>query len=74
MSGDDGSQEDGDVEVYVPAIPSARITGITNKGLVTVDFGVEMVIPRNISIVPIEVQIVAGDFSDPLQLKMSYSI
>lgn len=48
MSGDDGTQEDSEVEVYVPAIPSAEITGITNKGLVTVDFGVEMVIPRNI--------------------------
>ena len=58
----------------MPAIPSAKITRISNKGLVTVDFGVEMVIPNNISIIPIEVQIVAGDFSDPLQLEMTYSI
>ena len=57
------------VDEYIPDIPSAKIVSITNQGALKIDFGVEMWIPNNISIIPLDLQIIPGELSKPQDLK-----
>ena len=49
-------------------VPIAEIISISNRGLVTVDFGVKMVIPENITLIPIEAVFMPGPYSEPVNM------